>query len=87
MTETYANYHSDSDKMWVSTNERAMITKMMRYDGHGMTVLRSPEENDGYLYCEVPKSWLKVVPPRKLNLSEDERAVRRERLKAVKTNG
>lgn len=82
MTETNAEYHSESEQMWVSTNERAMITKMMKYAGKGMEIIKNPEENEGYLYCKVPKTWLKITPPRKLNISDEERMRRAERLKS-----
>ena len=40
------------------------------------------ENEDGSLCAHVPTSWISVRPPKKLNLTEEERALRGEILRA-----
>ena len=40
------------------------------------------ENADGSLCAHVPTSWIAVRPPKKLNLTEEERALRGEMLRA-----
>ena len=40
------------------------------------------ENADGSLCAHVPTSWIAVRPPKKLNLTEEERALRGELLRA-----
>ena len=49
--------------MWVSTDERRMITRMMKLIAEHpdeTEIIKRPEENDGCLYCKVPATWLKI---------------------------
>ena len=51
--------------MWVSTDERRMITRMMKLIAEHpdeTEIIKRPEENDGCLYCKVPSTWLKIAP-------------------------
>jgi len=43
------------------------------------------ENLDGSLCAHVPTSWIVVRPPKKLNLTEEERALRGELLRANRT--
>ena len=50
--------------MWVSTDERRMITRMMKLIAEHpdeTEIIKRPEENDGCLYCKVPSTWLKIA--------------------------
>ena len=38
------------------------------------------ENADGSICAKIPLSWLRIMPPKKLDLSEDERQLFRERL-------
>lgn len=63
--------------MWVSTDERRMITRMMKLIAEHpdeTEIIKRPEENDGCLYCKVPATWLKIAPPVKREMSEKQRA-------------
>lgn len=39
-----------------------------------------PEDNDGMIVSHIPKSWIKVSPPRKRNMTEEQRVALAERL-------
>jgi len=80
--ETCFNY-CDSKRAFFSSDERKWINKihkLIEEHPEDIRVIRRPEENDGCIYVELPSSWLKVSPPRKLDLSEEDRAALRERM-------
>lgn len=80
--ETCCNYTSDT--MYVSTDERWLINRILRFaDKHPdkVTVIRMPENNDGCLYCKMPSNWLKITPPVKRELTDEQRTELAERLK------
>ena len=80
--ETCCNYTGDT--MYVSTDERWLINRILRFaDKHPdkVTVIRMPENNDGCLYCKMPSKWLKITPPAKRELTDEQRAELAERLK------
>lgn len=80
--ETSCTY-TDKDRMYLSTDERRLITRILRFhEKHpdDVTILKRPEENDGCLYCIVPPSWLKITPPVKRELTEEQRQVMMERM-------
>lgn len=69
--------------MWVSTDERRMITRMMKLIAEHpdeTEIIKRPEENDGCLYCKVPSTWLKIAPPVKREMSEKQRAAAEKNL-------
>lgn len=80
--ETCCNY---TDKtMFVSTDERWLINRIMKFRKEHpdeVDVIRPPEENDGCLYCKLPSNWLKITPPVKRELTDEQRAAAAERLR------
>jgi hypothetical protein len=46
----------------------------------------SEEENDGMIIAHIPKSWMKVSPPKKVNYTEEQRAAMAERMRAARCN-
>ena len=69
--------------MWVSTDERRMITRMIKLIAEHpdeTEIIKRPEENDGCLYCKVPSTWLKIAPPVKREMSEKQRAAMEKNL-------
>ena len=76
MIETAINYTDDKSVAFFSSNERKWITKILCYrDQHPdeVRVRYMPENNGGYILADVPKSWLKISPPRKHDLSDEQR--------------
>lgn len=92
--ETACGYLDDR-VMWVSTDEQRWITHLMKLkDEHPdeVTIVCEPKRNSGCLYLKCPSEWLKIQPPRRLNLSDEERILRGQRLaagrkKLLVTNG
>jgi len=80
--ETACGYLDDK-VMWISTDEKRMINRLLKIaDEHKgeVQILATPEENDGCLYLKCPAEWLKITPPRRLNLTDDQRVARLARL-------
>ena len=72
--------------MWVSTDERRMITRMMKLIAEHpdeTEIIKRPEENDGCLYCKVPSTWLKIAPPVKLEMSDEQKAAASQRMQKL----
>ena len=83
--ETCFNY-IDKDHGFFSSDERKWITKVRRLKEKypdEVRIIRQPEENDGCIYCELPTSWLKVQPPKKMNLTDEQRAEMSVRMKRL----
>lgn len=84
--ETCIDYLDET--AWVSTDERKTINRIMRlmeqYPGE-VKVIKKPEENHGMLYCTIPSKWVRIAPPRKVELTDEERAEIGNRLKMQRT--
>ena len=80
--ETCCEY-TDKERMYLSTDERRLITRILRFQEkypNDVTIIKRPEENDGCLYCIVPPSWLKITPPVRRELTEEQRKASSERM-------
>lgn len=77
--------------MWISTAEKWLITRIMRLrDVHPeeVEIVKTPQGNDGCcLYCKVPSKWLKVSPPKRVNMTDEQRKAVGERLKGIRNTG
>ena len=80
--ETCFNY-CDPEKGFFSSDERKWINKIRKLKElypDEIRMIAEPETNDGCIYCQLPTSWLKIQPKRKVELSEEKKDVLRERL-------
>ena len=71
--ETCFNYCSE--RAFFSSDERKWVNrvrKLAEENPEEVRIIAQPEENDGCIYAELPAKWLRVQPPRKLNLTEEE---------------
>ena len=87
--ETSCSY-TDKEKMYVSSDEKKIINRLLKYHQERpdeVTILKMPEENDGCLYCVVPPSWLKISPPKKYNWTEEQRQAAADRLAQNRAKG
>ena len=72
--------------MWVATDDRRMITRMMKLIAEHpdeTEIIKRPEENDGCLYCKVPSTWLKIAPPVKREMSDEQKAAASQRMQKL----
>ena len=82
--ETVCEYTSDAPYMTISTDERKMINKLLKFAEQRpdeVSVLAYPEKNDGCLYVRCPKDYLKIAPKTHRNISDEERIRRGEMLR------
>lgn len=84
MTETSIGYCNGDPCAYLSTDERRWVNwaKRMAKERPNEVTIKS-EYKDGTIVACVPISWVKISPPRKCNLSEDERRAIGERLRNV----
>ena len=87
MSETSIDIVSEFDHATISTSERKQVNKILKLrESHPdeVNILLEPEENYGVLLAHVPKSYIKIGPPRKVNYSDEQRAALAERMAAVR---
>lgn len=83
--ETCFNY-CDSEGFF-SSNERKWINQIRKLNAQHpkeCVILEQPETNGGFIYAKVPTNWLRVRPPRKVEMSEEQRIVGAERLQKAR---
>lgn len=76
--------HTKGGSLYVSSSETAMINRLRQIaEEHPdeVKILAKPEDNYGCIYLRMPFSYLKINPPRQLNLSEEDRLARAERIR------
>lgn len=76
--DTYATFCS-SERKWINK-----IHKLKEAHPEDVEILREPEDNCGVILAHVPKSWMKVSPPKKVDLTEEQRLASAERLKKAR---
>ncbi len=84
--ETACEY-TDDKVMRVSTDEKKMINRLLRFAKERpdeVEIIRLPEENDGCLYAKCPASYLKITPPPRRNMTDDQRIALQERMKLMR---
>ena len=83
--ETALNYLDDR-VMYVSTDEPKWKRRIAKWaeeypDDCRITVM--PDVNDGCMCAKMPSSWLRMRPPKKMNLTEEQRRAASERMRKV----
>ena len=72
---------------YFSSDERKFITKVRKLKEKypdRVRIIKEPEDNDGCIYCELPVEWFSIRPPKKLNLTDEQKQVLAERIRSVK---
>ncbi len=85
--ETACEYMDDR-VMRVSTDEKKWKTRFLKWAEEypeEVEIIAKPEENDGCLYLKCPASWLRMRPPIKRNLTEEQRQAISERMRKTKS--
>ena len=78
-------YEQDADNAYgyITTNETVWIRKILRLAEENpdqVVIENHPEENYGYLVAHVPQVWFVIRPPKKMNLSEEQKEALRDRM-------
>ena len=81
--ETVITYNNEEQIAQVFTYHRALQNKLNKLlnINPDISVLRQGDEWTEYI---VPKSWIKVSPPRQVNYTDEQRAAMAERLAAAR---
>lgn len=82
--ETCFNY-TDRERGYFSSDERRFITKVRRLKEQypeEVRIIAEPEENDGCIYAEMPSAWFTIRVPKKVVLTDEQKQVLADRLKA-----
>lgn len=84
--ETSIDY-IDYDKAIVSTDEPKWHRRIRAYRQQYPDQVRikyEPETNDGNMVAEVPVKWIQIRPPRALNLTDEQRVERAEKMRNLR---
>ena len=87
--ETAFDWTSRDSRAYVTSNEKSMIRQMINYASTRpgeVTIIKEPQTNGGYLMAQVPKSWGKIKPPRKRELTDEQRKIITKRMAEIKKN-
>lgn len=85
--ETCINSTNDEPTATFCSSETKWINKILRLHGQHpdeVKIIHYPEENHGVLLARIPKSYMKVAPPRQVNYTDEQKAAMAERLMAVR---
>lgn len=90
--ETCINWLASEPNATFCSEESKWINKIKKlHDEYPdeVKITVDPEKNHGVLLADVPKTWIKVSPPRKVNYTDEQKAAMAERLAAAreKKNG
>ena len=81
MKETGLCFYDDEPMAYFSSSEQKHINRIMKLEQQApgsIRIIKTPEQNNGMLYCEIPKEWMLLRIPKKFNLSDEERKKRAE---------
>lgn len=87
LIETSIEYITIDKHATFCSGERKWINKINKLHEQypeEVQIVVHPENNDGIILAHIPKSWLKVSPPRKVNITEERRAELSERMKKAR---
>ena len=85
--ETCINTTNEDKTATVCTAEAKWINKILKLSGQRpdeVKITYYPEDNHGVLVATVPKSYMKISPPRQTNYTDEQKAALAERLAAAR---
>ncbi len=82
---------------WLDTQQKATVTlhggrlknRVMRLAEEcpdDVEIRREPDENGGFLVAKIPAKWVKITPPRRLELTDEQKEELRERLSVARAS-
>ena len=82
---------------WLDSRDKATVTlhggrlknRVMRLaEEHPdeVEIRREPDENGGFLVAKIPVKWVKITPPRRLELTDEQKEELRERLSVARAS-
>lgn len=85
MIEVGINYTDRDEHAFFSANEKRHVKNILRLAEQypdEVTVKILPEKNGGHILAWIPKRWIRISPPRKLDLTNEQRAAISDRMRA-----
>ena len=86
--ETCCEYLDDK-VMWVSSDQQKIINRVRKLAEtypDSVIIKRQPEQNDGCIYATMPADWLKLNPPIRREMTDEQRQAASERMKRLAHN-
>lgn len=86
--ETCINY-CEPGFAFISSDERKWINRIRKLHAEHpgeVFIIKQPEINEGFIYAKFPQKWARVTPPRKISISDDDRARRAEQLRLIRSS-
>lgn len=68
-----------AERKWVNK-----ILKLKESYPDEVDIREYPESNDGIIVAHIPKKWLKISPPRQVNMTDEQKAALAERMAAAR---
>ena len=81
--ETCVDYLDVDDHATFCSAERKWVNKILKFKEaypNEVKITAHPDGNDGIIVANIPKSWLKISPPRQVNFTEEQRLAAAERM-------
>ena len=89
--ETAMGYLTEDDgRAWFSSDEKKWKNRIMKLAEEypeQVKITVYPEDNDGCINAWIPAKWIRVKPPVKRNLTDEQRMAMSERLKKAREAG
>lgn len=70
---------SSDHQKWINR-----IRKLAEAYPRDVTIENKPEDNDGCICATMPAEWLRISPPRKVDMTDERKAELAERLKMMR---
>ena len=83
LKETGVNFTSDEHCATFFSSERKWINKLLALSSQypdDVQIVYCPEDNHGMLVAHIPKTYLKISPPRKREMTDEQREAAAVRL-------
>lgn len=98
MAEQNAWGENENAIEWLDSRDKATVTlhggrlknrvlRLAEEYPEEVEIRREPDENGGFLVAKIPAKWVKITPPRRLELTDEQKEELRERLKAHRMRG
>lgn len=85
--ESMIGHYPGQDHWEVTTGERKLKNRLRKLaEKHPEEVICMAENTDGSVYYHVPVGYVQIRPPRKINMSDEQRAALAERMRNLNTS-
>lgn len=87
MNENVIEFISNEKTAGITFSQQKYITKIRKLAAsHPDECKILAENSDGSIFAHVPTSWIKVSPPKQMNISEERRQQMVDNLRKVREN-